>query len=424
MTASLPDHAEKTERPGFAEFVCLIALMMALNALAIDAMLPALPAIGDALGVVTDNSRQWIITAYLLGFGVAQIVYGPLADRYGRKPILIIGISIYVIFSLLAAIAPTFETLILARIGTGIGAAATRVLAVSIVRDRYSGRMMARVMSLSFLVFLGVPILAPTIGQLILLVAPWRWIFGVLALGGAAILIWSVIRLPETLKPEDRLPIQAARIAGAFRQALTERLSIGYTLASTAVLGSLFGFINSSQQIFFDVFDAPGLFTTIFAVVAGGIAIASLLNARLVERLGSRLISHTALLGFIGFGALHAAVSMAGLETIWTFTVLQSLTMFCFGLMAGNFGSMAMERMGHIAGTASSAQGFISTVIGALTGFFIGQQFNGSATPMAMGVAISGVIALGFVLFAEKGRLFRAHQGEGPGVMTPTPKQS
>jgi DHA1 family bicyclomycin/chloramphenicol resistance-like MFS transporter len=416
MTATLSDRSAKTEGPGFAEFVCLIALMMALNALAIDAMLPALPAIGDSLGVVTDNSRQWIITAYLLGFGVAQIVYGPLADRYGRKPILIIGISIYVVFSLLAAIAPTFETLILARIGTGIGAAATRVLAVSIVRDRYSGRMMARVMSLSFLVFLGVPILAPTIGQLILLVAPWRWIFGVLALGGAAILIWSIIRLPETLKPEDRLPIQAARIASAFRQALTERLSIGYTLASTAVLGSLFGFINSSQQIFFDVFEAPGLFTTIFAVVAGGIAIASLLNARLVERLGSRLISHTALMGFIAFGILHTAVSMAGLETIWTFAVLQSLTMFCFGLMAGNFGSMAMERMGHIAGTASSAQGFISTVIGALSGFLIGQQFNGSATPMAMGVAISGIIALGFVLFAEKGRLFRAHQGEVPAV--------
>lgn len=424
MTAALADRSAKTQGPGFAEFVCLIALMMALNALAIDAMLPALPAIGDALGVVTDNSRQWIITAYLLGFGAAQIVYGPLADRYGRKPILIIGISIYVIFSLLAAIAPTFETLILARIGTGIGAAATRVLAVSIVRDRYAGRMMARVMSLSFLVFLGVPILAPTIGQLILLVAPWRWIFGVLALGGAAILIWSVVRLPETLKPEDRLPIQAGRIAAAFRQALTERLSIGYTLASTAVLGSLFGFINSSQQIFFDVFQAPGLFTTIFAVVAGGIAIASLLNARLVERLGSRLISHTALMGFIGFGILHTAVSMAGLETIWTFAVLQSLTMFCFGLMAGNFGSMAMERMGHIAGTASSAQGFISTVIGALSGFFIGQQFNGSATPMAMGVAISGIVALGFVLFAEKGRLFRAHQAEGPAAQAAMPTQS
>lgn len=424
MTAALADRSAKTQGPGFAEFVCLIALMMALNALAIDAMLPALPAIGDALGVVTDNSRQWIITAYLLGFGAAQIVYGPLADRYGRKPILIIGISIYVIFSLLAAIAPTFETLILARIGTGIGAAATRVLAVSIVRDRYAGRMMARVMSLSFLVFLGVPILAPTIGQLILLVAPWRWIFGVLALGGAAILIWSVVRLPETLKSEDRLPIQAGRIAAAFRQALTERLSIGYTLASTAVLGSLFGFINSSQQIFFDVFQAPGLFTTIFAVVAGGIAIASLLNARLVERLGSRLISHTALMGFIGFGILHTAVSMAGLETIWTFAVLQSLTMFCFGLMAGNFGSMAMERMGHIAGTASSAQGFISTVIGALSGFFIGQQFNGSATPMAMGVAVSGIVALGFVLFAEKGRLFRAHQAEGPAAQAAMPKQS
>jgi DHA1 family bicyclomycin/chloramphenicol resistance-like MFS transporter len=394
--------------PGFPEFVALIAMMMALNALAIDAMLPALPAIGDALGVASENGRQWVITAYLLGFGVAQILYGPLADRFGRKPVLMIGLALYVVFSLLAAFSPTFELLIAARVGTGIGAAALRVLAVSIVRDRYSGRTMARVMSLSFLVFLGVPILAPALGQLILTVAPWRWVFGVLAVGGTAFAIWAAIRLPETLHPEDRMPIQAGRIASAFREALTNRRSIGYTLAITAISGALFGFINSSQQIFFDVFHAPGLFTVLFGAVAGGIAIASLLNARLVERLGSRLISHTALLGFILMSAIHAAVAVSGHETIWTFAVLQALTMFCFGFIAGNFGSMAMEPMGHIAGTASSAQGFISTTGGATLGFVIGQQFNGSTVPMTTGFVLLGLMALVSVLFAERGRLFRA----------------
>lgn len=395
-----------TEGPGFPEFVALIAMMMALNALAIDSMLPALPAIGEALGVVNENSRQWVVTAYLLGFGITQIIYGPLADRYGRKPVLMFGLSLYVVFSALAAFAPTFELLIAARVGTGIGAAALRVLAVSIVRDRYSGRTMARVMSLSFLVFLGIPILAPTLGQLILTAAPWPWIFGVLALAGSAYLVWTAIRLPETLAPDDRMPIEVGRIAGAFRHALTERQSIGYTLAMTCITGALFGFINSSQQIFFDVFKAPHLFTTVFGAVAGGIAVASLLNARLVERLGSRLISHTALIGFIVMASIHSVVNLLSHETIWTFAVLQALTMFCFGFIAGNFGSMAMEKMGHIAGTASSAQGFISTTLGATFGFLIGQQFNGSATPMTLGFVGLGLLALTFVLLAEGGRLF------------------
>ena len=412
MTAPVATPAPAFKGPAFPEFVALIAMMMALNALAIDAMLPALPAIGEALNVVAENSRQWVITAYLLGFGVAQLIYGPLADRDGRKPILMIGLSLYVLFSVLAAFSPTFELLIAARVGTGLGAAALRVLAVSIVRDRYSGRTMARVMSLSFLVFLGIPIIAPTLGQLVLTVAPWPWIFGVLALAGGAFMLWAAIRLPETLHVENRMPIQVGRIAAAFREAVTNRQSIGYTLAMTAITGALFGFINSSQQIFFDVFEAPELFTTVFALVAGGIAVASLLNARLVEKLGSRLISHAALLGFITMAAIHAAVTLAGHETIWTFGVLQGLTMFCFGLIAGNFGSMAMEPMGHIAGTASSAQGFISTTFGSLLGFLIGQQFDGSVAPMALGFTGLGLTALVFVLIAEQGRLFKARNPE------------
>jgi len=408
MTEAHPLDPAAAKGPGFAEFVCLIAVMMALNALAIDSMLPALPAIGADLNVVSENSRQWVITAYLLGFGVAQVVYGPLADRFGRKPVLLTGIAIYVAFALAAAAAPTFQTLILARIGMGLGSAATRVLAISIVRDRYVGRTMARVMSLSFLVFLGVPIIAPSLGQLILTVAPWRWIFGVLAGAGVIVMLWAGLRLPETLHPEDRLPIQAGRIARAFREAVTNRVSIGYTLAATAISGALFGFINSSQQIFADVFHAADRFPAVFALIAGGIAAASLINSRLVERLGSRLIAHTAMIAFTAMGLIHAVVSATGHETIVTFALLQGLTMFCFGFMAGNMGAMAMEPMGHIAGTASSAQGFISTIGGSLLGFAIGQNFNGSATPMALGVMVMGGLAISFTLIAERGRLFKA----------------
>ncbi len=409
MTSSPTATTTTPKGPGFAEFVCLIAVMMAMNALAIDAMLPALPHIGEDLGVVNENTRQWVITAYLLGFGGAQLFYGPLADRFGRRPILFIGIGLYVAFSILAAFAHSFEWLILSRIGMGLGSAATRVLAVSIVRDRYSGRTMARVMSLSFLVFLGVPILAPTVGQLIMLVAPWRWIFGFFALFGGSFLLWAALRLPETLHPEDRMPINVKRIAGAFGQALTSRIGMGYTLAMTAISGALFAFINSSQQIFFDVFKSPGLFTTVFAMVAGGIALASVLNSRIVEKLGSRLIAHTALFGFIGFRVLHAIVAYAGHDSLWVFAAFQACKMFCFGFIAGNFGSMAMEPMGHIAGTAASAQGFISTIGGALLGFWIGQHFDGTTVPMTVGFAALGMLALLLVLGAEKGRLFKAH---------------
>lgn len=409
MTSPTTDAAPaRTKGPGFPEFVCMIALMMALNALAIDSMLPALPDIGNALGVTRENDRQWVITAYLLGFGGAQILYGPLADRFGRKPVLLIGVGVYVLFGVLAAFAPTFDTLILARVGQGLGSAATRVLAVSIVRDRYEGRTMARVMSLSFLVFLGVPIIAPSLGQLILMVGEWREIFGVLALSGAALLIWTGLRLPETLHPEDRLPISVSRLADAYRQVLTSRIGMGYTLAMTAITGALFGFINSSQQIFFDIFKAPTLFPMIFAAIAGGIAVASILNARLVVKLGSRLISHSALIGFTACGVIHSLVALSGHETIWTFAVIQALTMFCFGFIAGNFGAMAMEPMGHIAGTAASVQGFISTILGASLGFGIGQQFDGSTVPMSLGFTLMGLLALSAVLFAERGRLFKA----------------
>ena len=400
--------------PGFAEFVCLIAMMMALNALAIDAMLPALPAIGSDLGVANENSRQWVITAYLLGFGASQLVYGPLSDRYGRKPVLLIGIGIYVAFSVVAAFSHTFSLLLLARVGMGVGVAVTRVLAVSIVRDLYEGRTMARVMSLSFLVFLGIPIIAPTVGQLVLLVGPWQWIFWLFAVFGSAVLAWATIRLPETLHPKDRRPIQLGTIAAAFGEALSNRQAMGYTLAMTFILSGLFGFINSSQQIFFDVFKAPHLFTTVFACVAGGIAVASLLNSQLVERLGSRMISHSALMGFIVVSFAHAAVALSGHDTIWTFSIFQALKMFCFGLIAGNFSSMAMEPMGRIAGTASSAQGFISTVIGALIGFAIGQAFNGTTIPFAVSFAGLSVAALLLTLWAEKGRLFRSHHAGRP----------
>ena len=391
---------------GFKEFVGLIAALMATNALGVDTMLPALQQIGTALGVGNANENQWIVTSYLLGFGVAQIFYGTLIDRYGRKPVLLWGMAGYVLGSLAVAGAGSFSLVLAARALQGVAAAVSRVVAVSIVRDCYAGRLMARVMSISFIVFLGVPVLAPSIGQLIMLVAPWRWVFVWLAAFGFAVLVWVALRLPETLHEEDRTPIAPGNIARSFGLVLTNRLWLGYSLAMTFIIGALVGFINSGQQVFLDVFRLARLFPTIFGLIAGFIAIASIVNARLVERLGMRLLSHAALLGFIAIAFIHALVAFFGFETIWSFAILQSAMMFCFGLLAGNFGAIAMEPVGHVAGTAASAQGFLTTVGGAAIGFLIGQSFNGSDVPLTLGFAASGLLTLAVVWVTEGGRLF------------------
>ena len=397
-----------TPRPGMGSgaFIGLIASLMAVNALAVDSMLPALPTIMRGLGLPGGNEQQWIVTAYLLGFGASQIIYGTLADRFGRKPVLLAGLAIYVVCSVAAAATTSLPFLLAVRVVQGVGAAATRVLAVSIVRDCYSGAQMARVMSISFIVFLAVPILAPSIGQLIMLVGPWRWIFGALALFGTTVMLCVVFRLPETLHPDDRIPISFGRVLAAYRTTLTNRVAVGYTMAMAMMLGGLFGFINSAQQIFGQVFNALGLFTTVFALIALFMALSSLLNARIVGRMGTRVVSHTALLGYIAVALAHAGVALAGIETLWTFAVLQGGMMFGFGLVVSNFGSLAMGPLGHLAGTASSIQGFITTLGGALVGFAIGQSFNGTTVPLTLGFAGTGVVALLFVLFAEQGRLF------------------
>ena len=407
---------------GFAEFVVMIAAMMALGALGIDAMLPNIPAIGKALGVVDENRRQLIITTYLLGLGGAQLIFGPLADRFGRKPVLLAGLGLYVGFSLIAAFSRSFELLLLARVLQGIGAAATRAVPVSIVRDRYAGREMARVMSLTSIVFMGAPIIAPTLGQGVLVVASWPWIFGLLAALGGVVSIWAALRLPETLHPEDRLPIQPARILGSFAKAASDRTAMSYTIAQACLFGGILGFINSSQQVFADVFHAAGMFPLVFAIAASFIALASLVNVRLVRRLGMRMLSHGALLGFLAVAAIHLFVARTGAETLVVFAAFQAVTMFSFGLTSGNFGAMAMEPMGHIAGVASAFQGFVTMVGASLIGFFIGQQFNGTVVPMEAGYLFCGLGSLAAVLVAEHGRLFRPHGPvEPPRVMVQEP---
>lgn len=392
---------------GFREFVGLMAALMAMTALAIDAMLPALPAIAADLGVVDPNARQWVIAAFMFGFGAGQLIHGPLADRYGRRPVLLISLALGVGFNLLAALAPTYTLLLTARVAAGLATASSRVLTTSIVRDRVSGDQMARTMSLIAIVFMVVPIAAPNLGQLILWIAPWRWIFGMLAGAGLILLIWAGVRLPETLDPSNRLPLSLGRIGTSFRFVLTHRLAIGYTAASTLLQAGLMGFLLSVQQILEVQFRAAHLFGLVFAAMAGPMALASLFNSRMVVRLGSRLVSHRAMIGYVLLAAAHLAIAIAGFETLTSFVVLQAAMMCCFSLAGANFGAIAMEEMGHLAGTASSVQAFIQTVFGTLIGAGIGQAFNGTTVPLYTGFTVCGIGALLCVAWAERGDLFR-----------------
>jgi DHA1 family bicyclomycin/chloramphenicol resistance-like MFS transporter len=396
---------------GFPAFVALIAAMMACQALGVDSMLAALPAIGRSLAVAHDNDRQWIISIYMFGFGVAQLVYGPLADRYGRRPILIVSLTSFAAMSVLAGFASSFPLLLAARLLQGIAGAASRVLTVSVMRDCYQGRQMARVMSLSFIIFLAVPMLAPSIGQIIMAFASWRAIFFFLGLFAAGVALAGGLRLKETLDPANVRPISVGEVGRAVGEVLGNRTALGYMLASAFPFGALIGYVNSVGQIFTDEFHAASRFPLIFALVAGAMGVAALVNSRLVERVGTRRVSHTATFGLIALSAVHVAVAASGRETMLSFSILQCLTMFCFGLMGSNFNAMAMEPVGHIAGTASSVLGFTSTCGGTLVGIVIGQCYNGTTVPLAAGFLLMGLVTLGGLWVTERGRLFRPHQG-------------
>ena len=402
------------KRPGTREMTVMLAGLMALNAFAIDAMVPALPNIGQSLHVVEENSRQLVVVAYFVGFASSQLLWGPLADRFGRKPVLGAGILLYGIFALLCAFAGSFPLLIAGRVAMGASAAVTRVLVVAMVRDLFEAEAMARVMSLVFMVFMLVPVLAPNIGQLILLVASWRAIFFVLAGYALVMLVWSSWRLPETLHPEYRRSLNPRAMFAAVRETVSEPQSRGYTLATTIIFSALIAYISSIQQIVFDAFGEGRFIGLVFAAIAAPMALASWTNSRVVERFGLRRVGHSGAAALIVITGLHAAIALTGHESLIVFVVLQSLAMASFAFCSSNLNTLAMEHMAHIAGTASSVQGVIGTLGAAIIGFTIGQSFNGTPTPFLVGTAICAALGFLVIILTEPKRLFARIRIEGP----------
>ena len=381
-----------------------MAVLISLVALSIDAMLPALPAIGADLDVQRENATQLVIAAMFVGFAVGQLIFGPLSDIVGRKRPIYIGLGLFMLGSVLAMSAWSFPVMLAGRVLQGFGAAGPRSVTIALIRDHYEGRAMARIMSFIMAVFIIVPIVAPALGQAVLLVASWRMIFALLLTLALVALVWFAVRQPETLDPELRAPFSPRQIGFDIVEVLRNRCALGYTVSAGLVSGAFIGYLNSAQQIFQSQFNLGTQFPLYFAGLAVSLGCASLLNAKLVMRFGMRLLSWRALqsMSVLSTGFFVYALSVDGTPPLWTMMTWGPLTFLSVGLVFGNFNAMAIESLGHIAGTASAVIGSLSTVISLVLGVYIGQLYDGTVLPLVGGFALLGVASLATMFLTER----------------------
>ncbi len=388
------------------EFITLMALTFSLIAMSIDGMLPALGDIAADLGAGNPNDRQLVLTAFFAGLTVGQFIYGPISDSTGRKPAMYAGIGCFIAGGLICAFATDFPMMVMGRVLQGFGAAGPRIVGMAMVRDLHAGRAMASIMSFVMAVLILVPVLAPSIGQLVLLVTDWRAIFYGLAIIGVLDFLWLATRQPETLMRADRVPLSIARILRGAWEAVSHRTTLGYTLATGFIFGAVISYLGTSQQIFQEQYGTGKLFGLYFGILAAGIGLASILNARLVMRFGMRNLSKWALrtscLSSLGF--LLVALLLDGHPPLWAFMGYMIVLFFSNGLQFSNYSALAMEPMGHIAGVAAAVIGSLSNLIAVGTGTPIGQIYDGTVIPLVGGFAGLGVAAVLAVEWAEHGK--------------------
>jgi DHA1 family bicyclomycin/chloramphenicol resistance-like MFS transporter len=420
MSAAISDGRRQVGRP---EFTAVLAYSMALTALGIDLMLPAFGAIRADLGLPADSTAvAGLVTAYFVGLAVGQLAYGPVADRFGRRPVLFAGFVVYGLAALLTALAPSLPLLLAARFVWGVGAASPRVVALAMVRDAFEGEQMARTMSMIFAVFILAPVVAPTIGATIVGFASWRWLFGVCAAAATVVALWAT-RLPETLDDRHRMPLRFDRVASATRFVVSNRQAVGYGLAMTALYGVFTSYLGSAELIFGDTFDSAGIFPYLFGGVAAFMGLAMVANARIVERVGTRRLGHITLLTYVAMacGLVGLAVATGGRPPLWTFVIGVALMLGAHALLIPNFNTIAMDQLASVAGTASSVIGAVQIAGGATLGAQLDRAFDGTILPISYGFLGYGIVALGLVVWAERGRLFQPLAPPAPDGDEPTP---
>lgn len=404
-SASPSGSAPRSATIPLPEFIALMALMMSLVALSIDSMLPALPQIGLDLGVVGENETQLVLSALFGGLAIGQLFYGPVSDSIGRRRAVYIGAAIFVIGSLFAILAETFTMMLVGRALQGFGAAGNRIVIVALVRDCYEGRAMARIMSFILSLFILVPIVAPALGQVVLWVADWRMIFIVLLAISLISVSWFALRQAETLPNSSRRALSPRSILSAFSEAARNRVTSGYTVAIGLVFGCFQGYLVSSQAIFQGPYEAGDLFAVYFAIPAVTFGVAGFFNAQLVMRYGMRRLIRCGLVAVVVISTVFGIVSHLyhGVPPLTLLLIYLSGVFFCMGILFGNLNAVAMEPMGHIAGSASAFIGFVSTLIAIAFGLLIGQSFDGSVVPMVAGFATLCFASLFIGLWADKG---------------------
>ncbi len=388
------------------EFTAMLAVLFATLAFSIDAMLPALPQIGAELSPGALNRAQLVLSAFVLGLGVGTLFVGPISDAIGRKITITGGFALYVAASITAHYAQSLEVLLFARVLQGMGGSAPRVAGVALLRDLYSGREMARIMSFVMMVFMVVPAMAPLIGQTIILAFGWRAIFLVYVIFAVFALSWLLMRQAETLAPEARRPLTPANLWSAFREVVGSREVRLYTAAMTLGYGQMFALLSSIQQVFDQTYDRGAHFPLWFAGIAVVSASGSFINSRFVMRLGMRRI---VILAYIGASILSfAALGLIGLGIVsgtvgfFTFYIWGTSVFFIAGLTFGNLNALAVQKMGHIAGMATSVITAISTVLATLIAGPVGLAFDGTAMPAIVAAAICSVLALWLMTRSEK----------------------
>jgi DHA1 family bicyclomycin/chloramphenicol resistance-like MFS transporter len=405
---TLPTAAERAEGRASLAFLIFLALMTSVVAMTIDAVLPALDAISGELGFATANDRQLIVMLVFVGMGASQAVYGPLSDGIGRKRTALIGWAVFTMGTLLAMFAVTPEMMFAGRFLQGLGAGGPRVVAMAVVRDLYHGRPMARILSLVMTVFMLVPMFAPIIGQWAESLGGWRAIFGLylamaLVSGG-----WYLAGVPETLDPGQRRPLNPRPVLAAFAEVLGTRSTMFYTFSAALVFGAFVVYLSTAQQVLEEGYGLGPLFPWAFGALAFAFAFASFANSRLVMRLGMRRLSMLALVQMIAVSAVATLITRlggeGGLPPLWLFMVLMSLIFFSVAVLFANFNALALEPLGHLAGTAASVVNTVATLGAVPVGYVISQGYDGSVAPLFTGFAALGLGSLAFMALAERVR--------------------
>lgn len=408
VTETAPESIELTARPNlsFGEFVPLMALLMSLAALSIDAILPGLKALGPELGHTAPQELQQVVTLLFGGLAVGQLLYGPLSDQTGRKPAIYLGLVLFIVGSLMSWAAQSFEVLLIGRFLQGFGIAGPRVVMVALVRDLFAGRGMARIMSFIMGVFIFVPTIAPMMGQAVYLLAGWRAIFFsfiLLALIGG---IWLGLRQQETLLPHKRIKLSLGSYLSGTLEVFRTPSCVGYMILAGLVSGPFITYLGTAQNLFQATYQVGEAFPFFFAGLALSIGIASFVNSQLVMKFGMRPLARIALIGMFLLSSSSLAIS-AGfgfVPPIWLLMLLYSPLFFCIGLLFGNLNALAMEEVGHIAGMASAWVGAFSTLVGIGLATLLGYFYDGTILALGIGFMICSLLCLVIMALTEKAK--------------------